>query len=43
MAWLIVGCTLLIIICLGGGRRLAQLAIALAIGLGAAIYLFSNG
>lgn len=32
MAWLIIGCTLLIIICLGGGKRLA-LIISSVIGI----------
>ena len=25
MAWVIIGCTILIIVCLGGGNRLAQI------------------
>ena len=33
MVWVIIGCTILIIVCLGGGKRLAQIILgALAIG-----------
>src|SRR5438105_5792607 len=42
MVWVIIGCTVLIIVCLGGGMRLAQIILgAIAIFGAAAIFLGS--
>jgi hypothetical protein len=41
MVWVIIGCTLLIIVCLGGGKRLAQIVLGAIAILGAVIFLGS--
>jgi hypothetical protein len=42
MAWVIIGCTILIIVCLGGGMRLAKIILGTIAILGAVIFLFSD-
>jgi ABC-type branched-subunit amino acid transport system permease subunit len=39
MVWVIIGCTILIIVCLGGGKRLGQIVLGAVAIVGAAVLL----
>ncbi|MDE5454148.1 hypothetical protein GWE18_15070 [Bradyrhizobium sp. CSA112] len=42
MVWVIIGCTILIIVCLGGGKRLAQILLGAVALIGFVVVAFAS-